>query len=233
MASVLASAVAGAALWAAGHAEGPARVVVLLLAVLARQLRLLCNLLDGLVAIEARRRAADGAFWNEFPDRIYDILILAGLGLGQPSLGWAAATLAVFTAYTASWAMAWANRRTTAGPMAKRQRMAVVTAASLLSVADPLWGGAGWPLLIALWLIVRGSALTVARRAARIVTACRAGRIAGAVRRSRAFGRSGRQSCLDADLGCGPRVSGRPAAPLNGAGGPEARPVRPGGRGPG
>jgi phosphatidylglycerophosphate synthase len=188
MASVLAAAVAGAALWAAGHAEGPARVVVLLLAVLARQLRLLCNLLDGLLAIEARRRAADGAFWNEFPDRIYDILILAGLSLGQPSLGWAAATLAVFTAYTRELGHGLGQPQDYRGSMAKRQRMAVVTAASLLSVADPLWGGAGWPLLIVLWLIVWGSALTVARRAARIVTACRA---AGSQEPSAELGHSG------------------------------------------
>jgi phosphatidylglycerophosphate synthase len=177
MASVGAAALAGAALWAAGHAEGPARVVLLLLAALACQLRLLCNLLDGLVAVEAGRRAADGAFWNEFPDRLSDILILAGLGLGlgQPALGWAAATLAVFTAYTRELGHGLGQPHDYRGPMAKPQRMAVVTGASLLSIADPLWGGAGWPLRIALWLVVLGAALTVARRAARIVAVSRAG----------------------------------------------------------
>jgi phosphatidylglycerophosphate synthase len=63
-------------------------------------MRLLCNLFDGMVAIEGGRKEADGPFWNEAPDRASDILILAGAGLGAGAvgLGWAAAALAVATA---------------------------------------------------------------------------------------------------------------------------------------
>ncbi len=59
------------------------------LGALCCQLRLICNLLDGLVAVEGGRGGADGAFWNEVPDRVSDILFLgaAGVAAGQP--GWA------------------------------------------------------------------------------------------------------------------------------------------------
>jgi phosphatidylglycerophosphate synthase len=101
MASMAAATIAGGAFWAAGSANGGMRVILLLLAALGCQLRLICNLMDGLVAIEAGKQAPDGPFWNEFPDRIADILIIVGvgLGLGLPALGWAAASLAVLTAY--------------------------------------------------------------------------------------------------------------------------------------
>src|SRR4051812_25315641 len=36
----------------------------------AIQLRLVCNLLDGMIAVEGGRRSALGDLFNEFPDRI-------------------------------------------------------------------------------------------------------------------------------------------------------------------
>src|SRR5437016_1070119 len=41
-----------------------------LAAALFIQLRLLCNLIDGMVAIEGGRRSASGEIYNELPDRI-------------------------------------------------------------------------------------------------------------------------------------------------------------------
>ena len=70
IASMAMEALAGAAFWTAGGADGVLRVTMLILAALFCQLRLLCNLLDGMVAIEAGKSAADGPFWNEFPDRV-------------------------------------------------------------------------------------------------------------------------------------------------------------------
>jgi phosphatidylglycerophosphate synthase len=65
------------------------------------QLRLLCNLLDGMVAIEGGKSTATGALFNEIPDRLADPLFLVPLGYasGYPWLGWLAALLAVLTAY--------------------------------------------------------------------------------------------------------------------------------------
>ena len=52
----------------------------LLGAALCIQLRLLCNLLDGMVAIEGGRKSATGALYNEIPDRLADSLIIVALG---------------------------------------------------------------------------------------------------------------------------------------------------------
>lgn len=65
------------------------------------QLRLLCNVIDGLVAVERGKKSISGPIFNEFPDRIADSLLLvaAGYACGWPSLGWAAALFAALTAY--------------------------------------------------------------------------------------------------------------------------------------
>ena len=57
------------------------------------------------------------------------------------------------------------------GPMAKPQRMAVLTAAALLSLAEPLWSGQGGLLAAALWLVALGAALTALRRSLRMIRA--------------------------------------------------------------
>ncbi len=44
------------------------------------QLRLLCNLLDGMVAVEGGRKSKVGVLYNEVPDRIADSLFLVALG---------------------------------------------------------------------------------------------------------------------------------------------------------
>ena len=89
---MLAALLAGLAFWAAGSCTGFGRVLLLLAGAGLCQIRLLCNLFDGMVAVEAQRGSPDGGFWNEFPDRVSDALILVGigLGLGEPALGWAA-----------------------------------------------------------------------------------------------------------------------------------------------
>jgi phosphatidylglycerophosphate synthase len=176
MASMAMAAVAGAAFWLAGSAVSGPRAALLLAAALFCQLRLLCNLFDGMVAIEGGKQEADGPFWNEFPDRVADILILAGVGYGisVPALGWAAAAFAVLTAYTRELGRNCGLPADFSGPMAKQHRMATITAAALLSLLEPLWRGQGEVLVIALWLIAVGAAVTAFRRAANIVRALRA-----------------------------------------------------------
>jgi phosphatidylglycerophosphate synthase len=177
MASMLMAAVAGVAFWQAGMATGGSRVALLLVAALFCQFRLLCNLFDGMVAIEGGKQAPDGPFWNEFPDRVADILILvsAGYGVGQPALGWTAAAFAVLTAYTRELGRNCGLPADFSGPMAKQHRMAVITAAAVLSLAEPLWSGHNQMLVAALWLIAVGAAITAIRRAANIVRKLRAG----------------------------------------------------------
>jgi len=177
MASMIMAAVAGVAFWQAGAATSGARVALLLVAALFCQFRLLCNLFDGMVAIEGGKQAPDGPFWNEFPDRVADILILvgAGYGVGLPALGWAAAAFAVLTAYTRELGRNCGLPADFSGPMAKQHRMAVITAAAMLSLAEPLWSGHNQVLTGALWLIAIGAAITAIRRAANIVRKLRAG----------------------------------------------------------
>lgn len=176
MASMAMAACAGAAFWLAGTAAPGPRIALLLVAALFCQLRLLCNLFDGMVAIEGGKQAADGPFWNEFPDRVADILILTGVGygIGMPALGWAAAALAVLTAYTRELGRNCGLPADFAGPMAKQHRMATITAAALVSLLEPLWRGHNEVLVIALWLIAAGAAVTALRRAANIVRGLRA-----------------------------------------------------------
>ncbi|WP_199091893.1 CDP-alcohol phosphatidyltransferase family protein [Bosea sp. ASV33] len=177
MASMVMAAVTGVAFWQAGTATGESRVALLLVAALFCQFRLLCNLFDGMVAIEGGKQAPDGPFWNEFPDRVADILILAGAGygVGVPALGWAAAAFAVLTAYTRELGRNCGLPADFSGPMAKQHRMAVITAAAVLSLAEPLWSGRNQVLVGALWVIAFGAAITAIRRAANIVRKSRAG----------------------------------------------------------
>ncbi|MBN9439727.1 CDP-alcohol phosphatidyltransferase family protein [Bosea sp. (in: a-proteobacteria)] len=176
MASMAMAACAGTAFWLAGTAASGPRAALLLAAALFCQLRLLCNLFDGMVAIEGGKQEADGPFWNEFPDRVADILILTGIGygIGLPALGWAAAAFAVLTAYARELGRNCGLPADFSGPMAKQHRMATITAAALLSLLEPLWRGQGEVLEIALWLIAVGAAVTAFRRAANIVRGLRA-----------------------------------------------------------
>ncbi|MBP1887425.1 CDP-alcohol phosphatidyltransferase family protein [Sinorhizobium mexicanum] len=169
--SMVAAALAGGAFFLAGQSAGTTRIVCLLLAALFCQLRLLCNLFDGMVAVEGGKGEPDGPFWNEFPDRVADILIFAGLGygIGAPGLGWAAAAFAVLTAYVRELGRATGNPSDFSGPMAKQHRMATVTAAAAIAILEPLWQGHNEVLAIGLSVVALGAALTAFRRGRTLV----------------------------------------------------------------
>jgi phosphatidylglycerophosphate synthase len=178
MGSMGAAALAGAGFWGAGMFDGWPRGGLLVAAALFCQLRLLCNLFDGLVAVEGGKQAADGPFWNEFPDRVADILILVGAGLGasNPALGWAAAAFSVLTAYVRELGRANGLPADFRGPMAKQHRMALMTAAALAAACAPLWPVAGMAVTLALWMVAVGAAVTAVRRAAAVVSGLKDGR---------------------------------------------------------
>ncbi len=170
-ASMGAAAVAGLAFWAlAATSGGVWTALLLIVGALCCQLRLLCNLFDGMVAVEAGRAAPDGPLWNEFPDRISDILIFVGIGLGVglPALGLAAAVMAVLTAYTRELGAGIGLAPDFCGPMAKQHRMAVVTLAAILALFETAIVPMGTSLTVALWLVVLGAGATALRRAWRI-----------------------------------------------------------------
>jgi phosphatidylglycerophosphate synthase len=161
---------------AAAYALVRASPLALVLAAACVQLRLLCNLLDGMVAIEGGKQSAVGALYNEFPDRIADSVLLVALGYAAliPWLGWFAALLAAFTAYVRATGGALGLTQDFRGPMAKPQRMAVLTIACLAGAAELYWNGTRYALVIALILIAAGSAMTCATRTLAIARALRA-----------------------------------------------------------
>ena len=176
MAGMVFAAIAGGAFWLGAIAEdGALRALLFLIAAAFCQARLLCNLFDGMIAIEAGKHAPDGGFWNEFPDRISDLLILAGIGYGtgNPALGWAAVALSILTAYVRELGRGCGLAVDFSGPMAKQHRMAIVTAAAVVSILAPLWGGRNEVLVAALWTVAVGAAVTSLRRSWRIVRALR------------------------------------------------------------
>ena len=177
------AALGGALIMAAGALDGwLPRAAGFLLAAACIQARLLCNLLDGLVAVEHGRGGSAGPIWNELPDRVADVLLLAGAGYGVQSAGihggaaagWIAAVLAVLTAYVRELGRGLGQPADFSGPMAKPQRMATLTAFCLIAMFEPLWRGRGVVLLCGLLVIAVGSLVTVIRRTRNLAKGLRA-----------------------------------------------------------
>jgi phosphatidylglycerophosphate synthase len=152
------------------------REVLLLLAATSIQLRLLCNLLDGMLAVEEGFKSKTGDIYNDLPDRVADVLILAGAGAAVrhlsygSTLGWLAALIAVFTAYVRLLGGSLGTAQYFIGPMAKQHRMFALTVATLLSAVETMLGLPLRALRVGLALIVAGSIVTVCRRTQRIVS---------------------------------------------------------------
>lgn len=154
-------------------ATDPLRACLLVLAALCIQLRLLANMLDGLMAVEEGKKTATGAIYNELPDRLADVLFLAAAGYAadMPSLGWLAAVLAILTAYVRALGGSLGCKQDFCGPMAKPHRMFVLTLGSLLAACFSVT-----PLLaLTIGIIALGSALTLWRRTYRLARLLAAG----------------------------------------------------------
>jgi phosphatidylglycerophosphate synthase len=181
LASIGFAALAGLALLGTATTGAALQPVLWLVAAAGIQLRLLCNLLDGMVAVEGGRGSKSGEVFNDAPDRLADIVILvaAGYALPWPSwgsvLGWVAATLAVLTAYVRVLGRALGRPQDFCGPMAKQHRMAVLTVACIAAIAEGLlFQNRGWALGAGLAVVAVGSALTIVRRLIRLVRALEA-----------------------------------------------------------
>lgn len=148
----------------------------LLCAALGIQLRLLCNLLDGMVAIEGGRKSKLGVLYNEFPDRVADSLFIVALGYAIDAswLGWLGALAAAVTAYIRVLGGTFGLEQDFRGPMAKQHRMAVLTVGCLLAIGE-FWffddsgfdprGTAGLCVLhVAAWVIALGALFTCVTR---------------------------------------------------------------------
>lgn len=176
-ATSIAFAVLGGAMLAfSGILPGWARPVALLAAAACVQGRLVCNLLDGMVALEHGQASSAGPIWNELPDRVADLLFLVGAGYGAyglgwnvgPALGWLAGALAILTAYVRELGRGLGFPADFSGPMAKPQRMAALSVICLAAALEPLWDGHGLMMTAGLVVIVAGTAWTVIRRVRRL-----------------------------------------------------------------
>ena len=175
---MLAAMGSGVALWATDRWPEAARLFLVLAAALV-QLRLVANLLDGMVAIASGKASRVGELYNECPDRISDSAVLIGGGYssgGDLTLGFLAACVALLVAYVRVLGKACGAPNDFCGPMAKQQRMFVMTVVPLYlaltpagwqpswTVADRPWG----LMAAALLLIIILGLVTFVRRLIRI-----------------------------------------------------------------
>jgi phosphatidylglycerophosphate synthase len=172
VAGMLCGIAAGGALAATAYLEGLEQRLAFLAAAVLIQLRLLANMLDGMVAIEAGRASPLGELYNEVPDRVSDAATLIGAGYapgGDVALGYGAACVALFTAYVRAMGKAAGAPQEFCGPMAKQQRMALITVLAVYCGLAPAAWQLAWGLLAAgLAVIIVGSLVTAGRRLLRI-----------------------------------------------------------------
>jgi len=132
------------------------------------QIRLLCNLFDGMVAVKCGIASPKGELYNEVPDRVSDAAVFIGLGYsmgGGIAMGYVAALVSVFAAYVRAASKATGAPNDFCGPMAKPQRMALATAIAMYMAFSPdswrlPWGEPNVVLLI----VIVGGIVTALRR---------------------------------------------------------------------
>lgn len=142
----------------------------MILAALFIQMRLLCNLFDGMVAVEGGKSTASGELFNDIPDRISDPIIIIAAGYSVLSLNWGfelgalAAILAILTAYIRTLAVSIGAPCNFTGPMAKQHRMALLTVACIaVSIELSIWQH-DYVMWAALILMNLGCVWTLIRR---------------------------------------------------------------------
>lgn len=160
--------IAGVLFGCTSHSGGGVERALWLCGALLCQVRLLCNLFDGMVAVSSGIASPQGELYNEVPDRVSDAAIFIGLGYslgGNVTLGFAAALVAVFVAYVRATAKSVGAPNDFCGPMAKPQRMALVTVVSCYLAFAPV----GWRLSfggpkVVLLIVILGGVVTAFRR---------------------------------------------------------------------
>lgn len=168
MMSVLFSAIGGGILLYSVLCPSISRYFALIAYILGIQLRLLCNLFDGMVAIEGGKKTPNGDLYNDIPDRFSDALLIipAGYVAGNigVELGWLAALLATMTAYF-RWIGAFKTQKHFFnGPMAKQHRMALLTVAALIGIATIHLGYLHYVFFVSLIIMNIGLIVTLVRR---------------------------------------------------------------------
>lgn len=146
------------------------KVIFALLGAVFIQMRLLCNLFDGMVALEGGKSTKSGELYNDIPDRVSDSILFIALGYCVSyfpygvELGYLAALFAMMTAYVRVLGSSMKAGACFKGPMAKQHRMATMTFALIFSIFEMIFFNHNYILVIALFIIIIGSILTVLNR---------------------------------------------------------------------
>lgn len=177
--SIVFGVAAGVAMAATAKVDGGTNVRVLwFVGALFIQLRLLANMLDGMVAVEGGKGTATGDLYNEVPDRISDAATLAGAGMaigGRLDLGLLAGLMSLLVAYVRAIGASVGVGQVFLGPAAKPHRMAFMTATCLWCALlprswQPVDPSTGIGVVgAALALVSLGCVITAARRL-RVIT---------------------------------------------------------------
>jgi len=172
--SLLFAVLGGVAMLVAPMVEAGMRSMLLAFAAGCIQLRLLCNLLDGMVAVEGGLGSRAGEVYNDLPDRLADPLLIVPAGYASgfawgPELAWTAGCLALLTAYLRMLGGACGLPQDFRGPMAKPHRMAAMTVGLLAAALLVPLGLDGPALVVALLVVALGAAWTAVRRTRAIV----------------------------------------------------------------
>lgn len=169
VASAVFGTIAGLGFYFAGTCEPMWPYIVL--GIVGVQLRLICNLIDGLMAVEGGLKTPTGEIYNDLPDRISDAAILIGIGYGLtsyteygPALGWAAAVGAIMTAYVRVLGASMNAGHFFTGPMAKQHRMFLVTLGGIIWLIEKSINGTAMSMTAILLIILIGTVLTCGRR---------------------------------------------------------------------
>ncbi|MEM1166788.1 MAG: CDP-alcohol phosphatidyltransferase family protein [Planctomycetota bacterium] len=169
--SVLMAGAGGVAIGVTAVTGNIVAAVLLVLGVLAIVLRSLCNLLDGMIAVEGGRATASGPIFNDLPDRVSDVVLFVGAGYAASvsfqwgaTLGWVAAVAALLTAYVRVLGATLGLSHDFRGPMAKPHRMAVLGVACAGAAVERLMVGSAFAVSAGLVLVFVGCVLTTALR---------------------------------------------------------------------
>jgi phosphatidylglycerophosphate synthase len=127
--------------------------------------RLVLNLLDGMVARRTGQARPIGEVWNELGDRVADVLFLGGLAFHpavDPRLAGGAVVAALLASYAGITAKAAGGTRQYRGVLSKPGRMIVLAVAAPLALVT---GDGRW-LAIAAGAVLMGALLTLVQRLA-------------------------------------------------------------------
>ncbi len=168
---MVAAIAAGIAFYATEMTTGLGHRGLWLVGGLLCQVRLLCNLFDGMVAVQRKIASPQGELYNEVPDRVSDAAVFIGLGYaagGHVVLGCLAALVSVFVAYVRAMAKSIGAPNDFCGPMAKPQRMAVVTVLAVYIALSPdAWRLPWGEPQVVLVIVIVGGMVTAVRRLVR------------------------------------------------------------------